>query len=214
MAESKMSRKRRMARIALAAVAALAIVVPLGARVWVRAAVRDRISSDLSRAPGCRVAMVLGARVLPNGKLGSFLEKRCDVAIALYKAGKVQKLLMSGDNRFKDYNEPERMRDYAVAHGVPIGDIALDYAGRRTYDSMYRARHIFGIDRMIVVTQDFHAPRAVFLAGAVGVNAYAVTAPADYVFRTEVRECFACVSALLDVYVLSPKPVTGKRETI
>jgi len=208
------SRLRRRARIALLVVVGLLIVIPLGARIWVARAANARVYSSASQVPPCRVAMVLGARVLPNGMLCPFLRERCDVAIDLYKSGKVQKLLMSGDNRFKDYNEPEAMRNYAIAHGVPVGDIALDYAGRRTFDSMYRARHIFGIDKMIVVTQAFHTPRAVFLARAVGVDAYGVNAPGDYVFKSDVRECFACVSALLDVYVFSPKPILGRKEKI
>lgn len=194
------------------------LVVLLGlaisARIIVNSAASGRICRDISSAPTCRFAMILGARVKPSGELSLWLKGRVDKGIELYKAHKVQKLLMSGDNRFKNYNEPERMRDYAVSQGVPIKDIALDYAGRRTYDSVYRAKHIFGLDKMIIVTQDFHLSRALFLAKAVGIDAQGFPAPAKGTFFSQIRECFACVSALLDVYVLNPKPVLGEREKI
>lgn len=174
---------------------------------------QDRVYSDISKVPHCRVAMVLGAKVNRNGSLCVSLETRVNKAIALYKAGKCKKLLMSGDNRFKNYNEPERMRDYAVKKGVPARSIALDYAGRRTYDSVYRARHIFGIKKMIVVTQSFHIDRSVFLCDHLGIDAYGVkTNTPDP--RATVRECPACLSAIADVYLLHPHPVMGKREAI
>ncbi len=136
------------------------------------------------------------------------------MAVELYKANKCDKLLMSGDNRFRNYNEPERMRDYAVREGVPVEDIVLDYAGRRTYDSVYRARHIFGTRKMIIVTQSFHVDRAVFLAGKVGIDAYGVASSNKADTRAAIRECPACLSALADVYLLHPRPVMGEKESI
>lgn len=211
--QSRKSRFRRRVLRALLIVFALVLAVPIGARLAVNRAASGRIHS-VSDVPACRVAMVLGARVLPDGRLSPLLRDRCDLAIELYKSGKVKKLLMTGDNRFKHYNEPERMREYAIAKGVPAEDVVADYAGRRTFDSMYRAKHIFGLDRLIVVTQDFHAPRAIYLARAVGVEAYGVSAPTYYVFKNDVREYLACVSAVLDVHVLDPKPIMGEREKI
>ena len=97
-----------------------------------------------------------------------------DTAAQLYFSGKVEKLLMSGDNRFVDYNEPEAMRQYARSLGVPEEAIVLDYAGRRTYDTCYRARDIFGVQSAILVTQNFHLPRALFTCNALGIRATGV----------------------------------------
>lgn len=207
-------RKLKILRRIMLTVLALAVLLPVGARIWMSQAMKGRVYTHPAEVPSCDVALVLGALVRPNGSLSDSLANRCDTAIKLYKAGKVKKLLMSGDNRFKHYNEPERMRDYAVEHGVPAKDIALDYAGRRTYDSMYRAKHIFGLNRIIIVTQKFHMPRSLYLAKAVGVDAYGVITPDPGNFRSNIREIPACLSALLDVYVLHPRPVMGKKEKI
>ncbi len=108
--------------------------------------------------PARDVAIVYGAEVKRDGTPSVVLRDRVETAVALYKAGRVKKLLMSGDNRFVDYNEPEAMRQYALSLGMPDSDIVLDYAGRRTYDTCYRAKEIFGINSAILVTQGFHLP--------------------------------------------------------
>lgn len=102
--------------------------------------------------PARRVAIVFGAQVKKDGTPSVVLRDRVETAVALYKSGKVEKLLMSGDNRFVDYNEPEAMRRYALALGMPEADIVLDYAGRRTYDTCYRAKEIFGMNSALLVT--------------------------------------------------------------
>ena len=117
-----------------------------------------------------RVALILGAGIINNEEPTSALADRVQVGADLYAEGIVDKLLMSGDNRFENYDEPEVMRNYAVELGVDFDDIVLDYAGRRTYDSCYRAKHIFGVDELIIVTQDFHLPRALYICNELGVN--------------------------------------------
>ena len=194
--------------------AALILLPPVIARAWIHFSSNGSVYSDAAEIPHCRVAMVLGAGVRPDGKLSISLASRVDKAIELYHVGKVEKLLMSGDNRFKHYNEPERMRDYAVARGVPVKDIALDYAGRRTYDSIYRARHIFGVKKMIVVTQSFHVDRAIFLCNHLGVKAYGVGSSSSGDTKACIRETAACLGALADIYILHPRPVKGSREKI
>ncbi len=97
-----------------------------------------------------------------------YLQDRVQTAANLYFAGKVEKLLMSGDNRFVDYNEPAVMRKVALSLGVPEEAIVLDYAGRRTYDTCYRAKAIFGVTEAILVTQAFHLPRAIYLCNRLG----------------------------------------------
>ncbi len=168
----------------------------------------------LPDAPTGRVALVLGARVYPNGALSAMLADRVETAVALYKAGKVDRLLLSGDNSSEDYNEPGAMAAYAIQRGVPPEAIQPDYGGRRTYDSCYRARHIFQVEEVIVVTQAFHLPRALFLCENLGIQAEGVIAdrrvygPRSLAW-SEMREGPASVAALLDVIVRTPPPVMG-----
>jgi SanA protein len=169
--------------------------------------------------PARRVAIVFGAEVKKDGTPSVVLRDRVETAVALYQSGKVEKLLMSGDNRFVDYNEPEAMRQYALTLGVPDSDIVLDYAGRRTYDTCYRAREIFGVNSAILVTQGFHMPRALFLCKAFGIDAVGVEASNYYYLKRSrltwnMRELLATVQSVWDVYVVRPLPVLGQPELI
>ena len=143
-------------------------VIAIGAAGFVMICVQVRYGAlvhELGAAPSAPVAIVFGAGVRGDGRLSPMLRDRMDTAVALYRAGKVRKLLVSGDNRFVDYNEPGAMYDYAVAAGVPPADVVRDYAGRRTYDTCYRAGVIFGVTDALLVTQRFHLPpRAVHVS--------------------------------------------------
>ena len=141
--------------------------------VWMRQTTHRAIYREVAAVPQRRVAIVFGAQVLPGGRLSSALAHRVDAAIVLYKAGKVERLLMTGDNRAPEYDEPAAMRDYAVARGVPAEAIDLDDAGLRTYDSCYRAHSVFGVrpDEAILVTQEYHLPRALYTCGKLDVQA-------------------------------------------
>jgi SanA protein len=178
-----------------------------------------RHTYDVETAPSAQVAIVFGAGLLRDGSAGPVLRDRVETAVHLYQQGSVDKLLMSGDNRFVEYNEPEAMRQYALTFGVPNEDIVLDYAGRRTYDTCYRARDIFQVDSAILVTQSFHMPRALFLCNALGVESEGVEANNTY-FRKisrlywNTREIFATVQAVWDVVVSKPLPVLGNPEPI
>ena len=140
-----------------------------------------------------------------------------ETAAELYTSGKVEKILMSGDNRFEHYNEPQAMRQYAVSLGVPSQAIALDYAGRRTYDTCYRAKAIFGVESALLVSQKFHLPRALFLCNTLGLESSGVEANQRR-YRTislliwNLREQLATIGAFLDVYVSNPLPVLGDPE--
>jgi SanA protein len=174
---------------------------------------------SLEDVPTERVAIVFGAGLRRDGGPTAVLRDRVETAAKLYHDGKVKKLLMSGDNRFVDYNEPEAMRQYARGLGVPEEAIVLDYAGRRTYDTCYRARHIFGVDSAILVTQKFHLSRALFTCNALGVKAAGVEANNYYFLKRSrlywnVREQFATVTAFWDVYFKKPLPVLGEPEPI
>lgn len=169
--------------------------------------------------PPARVAIVFGAGLTRNRTPSAVLRDRIETAVALYESGKVDKLLMSGDNRFVDYNEPGAMRDYAVDLGVPEEDIVNDYAGRRTYDTCYRARAIFGVQEAILVTQSFHMPRALFLCNTLGIAATGVTSDVrnyrriSYVYWV-IREIPATTMAFWEALVWKPLPVLGEPEPI
>ena len=174
---------------------------------------------SVNSAPDGSVAIVFGAGLTHNGQPTAILRDRVETGAQLYHAGKVQKLLMSGDNRFNNYNEPAAMREYALTLGVPESAIILDYAGRRTYDTCYRAKAIFGLDSVFLVTQAFHLPRALFLCNALGLQASGVEAnnhrywpPLLWIWN--LREQLATVGAFLDVYVSRPLPVLGNPEPI
>ena len=169
--------------------------------------------------PAGRVAIVFGAGLRYDGTPTAILRDRVQTAVQLYQLGKVNKLLMSGDNRVVDYNEPEAMRQYALGLGIPDEDIVLDYAGRRTYDTCYRASAIFQVNTAVLVTQDFHLPRAIFLCNWFGVESVGVESNNNYYrkisrFIWNTREIFATSQAVWDVYALKPVPVLGEPEPI
>jgi SanA protein len=174
---------------------------------------------SIDQVPERPVAIVFGAGLWWDGSPSPVLRDRVATAAQLYFAGKVKKLLMSGDNRFLDYNEPGAMREYALKLGVPEEDIVLDFAGRRTYDTCYRARVIFGLEQAILVTQAFHLPRALYTCNQLGLRAIGVQADLrDYRRGARLywqgREIPATLMALLEVHVTRPLPVLGEPEPI
>jgi SanA protein len=166
-----------------------------------------------------RAAIVFGAGLRRDGTPSPVLRDRIATAARLYFEGKVEKLLMSGDNRFEDYNEPGAMKAYALQLGIPAKDIVLDYAGRRTYDTCYRARDIFRLNSAILVTQAFHLPRALYICNQLGLPAVGVPADqreyrqASRVYWS-IRETLAMMAALWEVHVTRPVPVLGDPEPI
>lgn len=172
-----------------------------------------------SDAPIKRLAIVFGAGLRRDGTPTTILRDRVETAASLYFDHKVEKILMSGDNRFENYNEPEAMKQYAVSLGVPGEAIVMDYAGRRTYDTCYRAKAIFGATEALLITQKFHLPRALFICNALGLKADGVEANNHHYWRGylviwNVREQMATFGAFLDLYVSSPLPVLGTPEPI
>lgn len=187
-------------------------------RVITIIAARNRIDSVVT-SPGGKIAIVFGAGLLRDGTPSPVLRDRVSTAAELYFAGKVQKILMSGDNRFVDYNEPASMQAYAIELGVPPEAIILDYAGRRTYDTCYRAKYIFGLEEAILVTQKYHLTRALFTCNGIGLNSTGVTADMRiYHPRSltiwNLRELPASLVALWQVWVSHPLPVMGDLEPI
>lgn len=158
--------------------------------------------------PAKQVALILGAKVYPDGRMSDILTDRALTALDLYQQKKVLKILVSGDHGREQYDEVNTIKDYLLQKGVPASDIFLDHAGFDTYDSVYRAKHIFEVESLVIVTQEFHLPRALYLAKALGIDAVGVVSDRrEYVqgAYNELRETFARVKAFLDV-ILQAKP--------
>jgi vancomycin permeability regulator SanA len=204
-------------KIALA-VTSIAILATLLPRLITALYASTRIDSIVD-APQKQVAIVFGAGLTRDGRATRVLRDRVETAARLYFDGKVTKLLMSGDNSDVDYNEPQAMKEYALHLGVPEDAIVLDYAGRRTYDTCYRARDIFGLEEAILVTQSFHLPRALYLCNQLGVDASGVAAENHYFLKRSrafwtLRELIATPVALWEVHISQPIPVLGQPEPI
>ena len=192
------------------------VLFPFALRWWVDRRFKTLIHT-IDDVPPRRVAVVFGAGITPDGRPMPALADRVWTAAQLYHAGKVEKLLMSGDNRFVNYNEPEAMRQYALSQGVPDEHIVLDYAGRRTYDTCYRADYVFDIEDAILVTQWFHLDRALYTCDRLGIDAVGVAADRRDYFEARfwwLREVAAVTKAWLDLNVLHPTPVLGEKEPI
>lgn len=165
--------------------------------------------ADATLIPARDVALVLGTGPRVGRFQNPFFEARMDAAAKLWRAGKVRHLLLSGDNGRRDYDEPTAMRDALIGRGVAATALTLDYAGFRTLDSMERARQVFSLRQVIIVTDGWHQPRALFLARAAGLDAVGFSSsdvPWSMSVRTRVREWLSRVKALADIYVLHTRP--------
>ncbi|MEJ0054063.1 MAG: ElyC/SanA/YdcF family protein [bacterium] len=200
----------------VAVLALLILLVPIG----MRESTAPYIYTSIEGAPEVETALVLGASVI-RGEPSPILEARTDSAIELYKAGKAGKILVTGDNGALNHDEVTPVRKYLIDAGVAAEDIFLDHAGFDTYSSMYRARSVFGVTSVIVVTQDFHLPRAVFIARALGLPAYGFPAREERgTFYNYLREVPASVKAARDLLMrrvpeyLGPAiPISGDGST-
>lgn len=166
---------------------------------------------EVGSVPAAGTAVVFGAGLWRDGSPTPVLRDRVATAADLFFAGKAQRLLMSGGRDGPSYDEPGAMRLYAISLGVPEQAILLDYAGHRSYDTCYRARHIFGLQDAVLVTQRFHLPRTLFLCRALGLNAAGVEADRRIYRRSSstfwaLRELPATLAAIWDVYIARPTP--------
>lgn len=186
---------------------------------WILRGAEGRIVDQVDNLQAYDVGLVLGtAPTLRGGWKNPFFEARMNAAALLFREGKVRHLLVSGDNGRKSYDEPSAMRDALVARGVPVKAVTLDYAGFRTLDSVERAREVFGLEEAVIVTDDFHLPRSLFLARAKGLKAVGYRpdpVPWKWSKKTRTREVVSRAKAWLDVHVLRTKPrFGGPREEI
>ncbi|MBB5034150.1 SanA/YdcF family protein [Prosthecobacter vanneervenii] len=181
-----------------------------GSEWWVAHAAQGRCYDSVDSIPAAPVAVVLGAASrLSGGRPNLFFLPRMEAAAALFKAGRVKALIVSGDNSRQDYDEPTDMKHALMQLGVPVEKIVCDYAGFRTLDSVVRAREVFGQQKIIFVSQRFHNARAIYLARAFGIDAWGLDAgdvPVALSVKTFLREKLACVKAVLDVNVLHTRP--------
>ena len=196
--------------ITLVCIAALVLVATNAAVIL---STRNLIVSESdATAFDADAILVLGASVLPDGQPSSILQDRLDCGIALYFAGAAPKIIMSGDNGSASYNEVRAMKNYAISKGVPSSDIFCDHAGFSTYDSTYRAKHIFGVNRLIVATQTYHLYRALYSARALGMEVVGVasdyhTYEAQALFSA--REVFARTKDFFQSITQPPAKIMG-----
>jgi SanA protein len=197
---------------ALATLFALAFAIAFSA--WtLTARYEGRIYRTTEGMPARSVALVFGAGYWPDGTPSDVMKDRVEAAVELYRSGRVRKVLFSGDNRFVNYNEPGKMREYALSLGLPDEAIVLDYAGRRTYDTCYRARDIFQVRDVVLATQRYHLPRALYTCEKLGLNAIGYAAdrrPYVYIRQYWLREVPALWVAWLQLWVTHPLPVLGE----
>jgi vancomycin permeability regulator SanA len=170
---------------------------------------------QVTTSPQMKVAIVFGAGLWRDGSPTPVLRDRVATAADLYFQGKVEKLLMSGDRKADDYNEPLAMKQYALSLGVPEEKIDLDHAGLRTYDTCYRAKAVFGVEQAILVTQRFHLPRALYTCRALGMSTVGVIADRRAyrpfsLFFWNLRELPATLAAFVDVHIIRPQPHLGR----
>jgi len=177
---------------------------------WVVASTQDDVYSSVDKIPANDVALVLGtSKYSRTGKSNLFFQSRIEAAVTLYQAGKIKHFLLSGDNSKSYYNEPRDMRIALMRYGIPDSVITLDYAGFRTFDSVVRSIKVFKQKKLVVITQEFHSYRALFISRNYGLDAIAFVTkpvPKSYSFVTHVREYLARCKAVFDIYILDKEP--------
>ncbi len=197
----------RLSKLAISGAVLIALVVGLSNAYVLLIAGRES-TGKIADVPEAEVAIVPGALVEPSGKMSAMLADRVHRASALWHAGKVEKILVSGDHHTWGYDEPDTMRKALVRSGVPPRDVFEDHAGFDTWSTMVRARGIFGVRDAVVVTQGFHMPRALFLADEAGIHATGLTADLHQWGyqgkKSEVREVLSRVKAIADVSFDTP----------
>lgn len=165
-----------------------------------------------------RVLIVFGAGLNTTAERPSLLLRdRLDTAVKLYETGKAQKILVSGDNRFEDYNEPQVMYNYLLSKGVKDFDLTADFAGRTTYETCFRAKEIFGINEAILVTQKFHLTRALYTCEVLGIDSQGAIADSheyESIRRNQLRELFAIPNTFYKLHINPPLVVLGEKIAI
>lgn len=196
-----MSKFKKLRKIFLRA--SLAGIVSAGAILWyVKSSSNTAIFKDINAVPSKYVAIVFGAGIRKDGTPSKYLKDRLDAGIDLYNNKKVKRILLSGDNGSKRYDELEVMKNYCLKAGIPASDIFVDYAGFDTYSTVYRAKDLFKVNEAIMVTQQYHLERAIFLGKKMGIASVGYAADNGSYQRAkknEIREQLALVKSFVDV---------------
>jgi len=205
---------RKQTLVLISAFCGLSLLLVLGINAVVVSGSSQFIFEDAEQVPSAQAALILGAKVYSDGRLSHMMQDRADSALELYKTGKVKKLIMSGDHGTKTYDEVNTVKNYLLEKGVNPEDLFLDHAGFDTYDSLYRARDIFGADSLIVVTQKFHLPRAIYIGRALGMDVTGYAADKrEYqgILWNETRETVSRTKAFFDVLIGAKPKFLGER---
>jgi SanA protein len=209
---------RRLAAL-LFSVLTLLILGVILCNLWICGSTHQDIYQQPKDVPLHDVGLVLGtSRFIAPGQPNPHFINRVKAAKELFESGRIRHLLVSGDNRTDYYNEPRDLRSSLIEQGVPPENISCDFAGLRTLDSVIRAKEVFGQDKLVIISDDFHVPRAVFIARAKGIDAVGLQSnrvPRSQSQRSRSREWFARVKAVLDLFVFDTAPRhIGKPEHI
>ncbi len=182
---------------------------------YVSSSSSDKIYTEVTEIPPNKVGLLLGtSKFLSNHQINLYYKYRIEAAIQLFKAGKIEFILISGDNGSKNYNEPKLMKEDLVKNGIPEANIYLDYAGFRTLDSVLRAKKVFNQNSFTVISQEFHNERAVFLAEYYSINAIAFNAKdvnINYGLKTQLREKLARTKMVIDLILDVEPKYLGKK---
>jgi len=203
---------KKIAGTALAIGWVMFLALVFGCNIWIIASTRSQIFYDVSSIPFNDDGLVLGTgKLIEKGRVNQHFVQRIDAAAALYREGKVKRLILSGD---KGHDEPLEMKRALLQRGVPESALVLDNYGSRTLDSVVRARDVFKCARLTIISERFHDFRALFLSHYFGIDAVAY-APGDlsvrWMIRPTLREYLARVKAVLDLYALNTKPAVAAR---
>lgn len=190
--------------------------------LYIQFSTKKYIFSDSESVPKVYTGLVLGSLVFENGNPSGVVRQRLDTTVELYRAGKIKRILVSGDHGQEDYDEVNSMKNYLLKKDIPLEDIFLDHAGFDTYSSMVRAKEVFEIDDVIIITQKFHLPRSVYIARKKGLKAYGIASNPNGWYETHYnrgRDKISRVKAFFDVmfnrkpkYLGEKIPINGSNE--
>lgn len=187
----------------------LLVILVAAVAIWqanrlIESSTQNLVYNDLQKIPHHKVGLLLGtSKNLRSGSPNLYFAYRIDAAVTLFKAGKIDVIVISGDNSRSNYNEPQDMKEELLKRGIPDNKIYLDYAGFRTYDSVLRLDKIFGQQQFTVISQDFHNRRALYIAEKLGLKAVGYNAKdvnQYYGFKTNLREKLARVKVFVDLW--------------
>lgn len=200
---------------AIAILAILCLILIFMANREIQKSTDSFVYRDLNKIPYNKVGLLLGtSKFLKSGQPNQYFKNRIKATVELFKAHKIDIIVISGDNSRKDYNEPLDMKNELISMGIPESKIYLDYAGFRTYDSVIRMLKIFGQSKFTIISQDFHNRRAIYIAREMNLNAIGFNAKdvnAYYGLKTQFREKFARVKVFIDLIINNDPKFLGEK---